>query len=62
MSIKSTKFHIENNDYFGTIATILSLIRQNINNKNCQKDNIKALNNIEKDLMFLEKEYKIVKK
>ena len=37
MSLKSVKFHIENNDYFGTVATTLSIVRQNIDNVNCQK-------------------------
>lgn len=58
MSRKSIKFHIENNDYFGTLATILSLIKQTPKNL---KKHIKSLDKLEKDLIFLQKEYKIVK-
>lgn len=61
MSKKSVELHIKSNDYFGTLATILSLIQQNINNKNIQEDNIKILNNIQRDLIFLQKNYQIVK-
>ena len=61
MSLKSVKFHIENNDYFGTVATTLSIVRQNIDNVNCQKEDIKALNNIEKDLLYLQKKFTIQK-
>lgn len=59
MSQKSLKFHIKSDDHFGTVATIVSLVRhlpQNI------KQNAKALNRLEKDLMYLQKNYKIVKK
>lgn len=59
MSKKSVKFHIKYEDYFGTLATVLSLIKQTPEHIN---DHIKSLNKIEKDLMFLQREYKIVKK
>lgn len=55
MSQKSVKFHIKSEDYFGTLATALSLIRQtpeHINNY------VKLLNKFEKDLMFLQKNIK----
>ncbi|MFA5024562.1 MAG: hypothetical protein WC523_06445 [Patescibacteria group bacterium] len=57
----STKFHVKNNDYFGTIATVLSLIKQQI-----KKDGVKnaaalekTLKNLETDLLFLQKNYQI---
>lgn len=62
MSKESIEFHVKNNDYFGTLATVLSLVRQTINNKGSQKTNIKTLNNLEQDLMNLQKGYKISKK
>ncbi len=61
MSQKSLKFHIKSDDYFGTLATIISLVRQNIEKGEITKLNIKMLNNAEKDLMFLQGKYKIVK-
>jgi len=30
MNRESLKFHIKSDDYFGTLATVLSLVRQNI--------------------------------
>lgn len=60
MKKEALKFHIQSNDYFGTIAAIVSLIRQNLeNNENIC---IYSMKNIEKDLLYLQKNYKIVKK
>ena len=59
MSKKSIQFHIKSNDYFGTLATVLSMIKQTPEHIN---KHVKSLNKLEKDLMFLQKEYKIVKK
>jgi len=62
MSQKSLKFHIKSDDYFGTLATIISLVRQNVEKGEITKLNIKMLNNAEKDLMFLQGGYRVVKK
>lgn len=51
----SVRFHVSQDDYFGTIATIISLIKQKNINKNLEP----ALNNLEKDLMWLQKNYQI---
>lgn len=48
---KSLKFHIESQDYFGTLATILSL---------CRQDNQPIPENIIDDLMYLQNNFKIV--
>jgi hypothetical protein len=55
------KFHIKSNDYFGTIATVLSLLKQKIE-KDGRSDAAvlnKTLKNLEKDLLFLQKNYEI---
>ncbi|MCP6718945.1 MAG: hypothetical protein KJI71_01760 [Patescibacteria group bacterium] len=57
---QSIKSHIRSDDYFGTLATIIDLITQ-------QKEKIegtqnKILRNLKKDLVYLQKNYKIVKK
>lgn len=62
MNKKSLKFHIESQDYFGTLATILSLIRQTINVEDFSNTNLKILKKIEVDLNILQKNYKIIKK
>lgn len=57
----SVKRHIAADDYFGTIATILSLIKQEIK-KRPTKQALKLeliLKNIEEDLMFLQKNCRI---
>lgn len=59
MSNKSVEFHIKSGDYFGTLATIFSLIKQSTE---CSKISIKTLESIIKDLLYLQKEYKIIKK
>lgn len=59
MSKKSVVFHIKNNDYFGTIATVLSIIKQTPEHIN---KHIKSLDKLEKDLVFLQSNYKIIKK
>lgn len=56
MTKKSIELHIKSNDYFGTLATVLSLIRQSPKNI---KENLKVLNGIEKDLVYLQKYYEI---
>jgi hypothetical protein len=53
----SVKRHIAADDYFGTIATILSLIKQEIKKHPTKQalDMVLILKNIEEDLMFLQK-------
>ena len=57
----SVKFHIKSDDYFGTMATILGLLKQQIKNSDVKNVAIlkKTLDNLEKDLMFLQKNYRI---
>jgi hypothetical protein len=49
--IKSLNFHVESQDYFGTLATVLSL---------CRADNQPIPESIINDLIYLQKNYKIV--
>lgn len=53
----SVKRHIAADDYFGTIATVLSLIKQEIKNGRQQPSGaiVKVLKNLETDLLFLQK-------
>ena len=57
----SVKFHVKNNDYFGTLAAILNLIKQQIKKDDVAHDVIfsKIYDNLEKDLLFLQKNYQI---
>lgn len=58
MNIKSIEFHIKSNDYFGTLATILNLLHQ----EEFIGDINKILKEKVKELMYLQKYYKIIKK
>lgn len=56
----SVKFHVRSDDYFGTIATVLSLLKQQIKKDGCRDAVLdKTLKNLEKDLLFLQKNYEI---
>ena len=59
MSQKSIKFHIKVGDYFGTLATVISLIKQT---PEYISQHIKSLDKLEKDLVYLQEKYKIIKK
>jgi len=61
MSLKSLQFHIESDDYFGTLATVLDLVRQKLNSAE-QKWETDVLRSKVKELMILQKDYRIVKK
>lgn len=71
---QSIHFHIHSDDYFATLATVLDLMNQESEKtmeeisviykkiKATHKVNMKCLKNLKKDLMFLQKNYKIVEK
>ncbi|OGF26432.1 hypothetical protein A2331_05880 [Candidatus Falkowbacteria bacterium RIFOXYB2_FULL_34_18] len=59
---KKLIFHVKNEDYFGTLATILDLFRQDLLEKKFIFDKEKLLKKIVKDLKFFQENYKIVKK
>jgi len=57
----SVKYHISQDDYFGTIATIISLIKQRINKNpaKCPLDFKETLGSLESDLVWLQNNYQI---
>ena len=65
MHKKQLENHIENDDYFGTLATVLNMARQTLEKdmRGPKKNwHIKLLQSLEKDLMYLQENYKIVRK
>ncbi len=68
--IRNIKRHVRYNDYFGTVAAVLNLTRyvsgeierctKQINQVN--RKNIKRLEKLRDDLVYLQKEYRIMKK
>lgn len=59
---RQLEFHIKSDDYFGNLATSFSIIKQTMGRKNFLYLNIEILNKIESDLLFMQNNYKIMKK
>ncbi|MFH1030670.1 MAG: hypothetical protein V1770_05425 [bacterium] len=64
---KNLKFHLESNEYFGILAAILDLAGQIAEQKIRELEKInqaqsKLLKGLKEDLMYLQENYKIVKK
>lgn len=65
MHKKQLEKHIEKDNYFGTLATVLNMARQTLEKdmRGPKKNwHIKLLQSLEDDLVYLQKEYKITKK
>jgi hypothetical protein len=65
MHKKQLEKHIEQDNYFGTLATVLNMARQTLekDRRGPKKDwHIKLLQSLEEDLAYLQKNYKIIKK
>lgn len=60
----SVSFHVDSGDYFGTIATVVSLIRQGIEENHYYNPETlaEALKNLETDLIHLQEDYDIIPK
>ena len=58
---RGLEFHIEINDYFGTLATILDLSRQTLGQSAREREVAGYLAKQVNDLMYLQRNYKIVK-
>ncbi|MBU0648307.1 hypothetical protein KJ855_03960 [Patescibacteria group bacterium] len=52
---KAIRFHVENDDYFGTMATVIDLYLQINNNKDAKGD--KLLKRLRRDMMYLQDNY-----
>ena len=60
MSKRSLKFHIRANDYFGTLATVLDLVSQDLRKKG-YRSNAETLGRQRDRLMYLQQGYRIEK-
>ncbi len=59
--IKRIQFHIEEDDYFGTLATVLDQHAQMLNKGTLSRvDHSNRLKALRDDLMFLQENYKII--
>ncbi len=57
--IKSLEFHIEQGDYFGTLATILDMLRQGVATKEVE---LEILKNLTGDLLHLQDHFIIIRR
>jgi len=60
MDEKSLQFHIKENDYFGTLATVLDLVSQDLRRKGLHS-NAEILSRLRDRLMYLQQGYRIEK-
>lgn len=58
---ETVDFHVEKDDYFGTLSTVIELINQDhiLENKIELK---KILKNVKEDLLYLQQNFDIIKK
>ena len=63
--IKGVKFHLKSSDYFGTLASILSIIKEKIEenySKSEKKIILEILKNVTEDCLYLQNNYSIIAK
>jgi len=60
MTDASIQFHIEENDYFGTLATVIDLVSQDLQ-KNGQNRNAEILQRLRDNLVYLQRSHRIEK-
>ena len=60
MTEASIQFHIEKNDYFGTLATVIDLVSQDLP-KNGQNRNAEILQRLRDNLVYLQRSHRIEK-
>jgi hypothetical protein len=60
MTEASIQFHIEKNDYFGTLATVIDLVSQDLR-KNGQNRNAEILQRLRDNLVYLQRSHRIAK-
>ena len=58
MNEASLQFHIEQNDCFGTIATVLELVSQDLRKKGQQR-NAETLRRLRDSLVYLQRSHRI---
>ncbi len=62
MTEDNLKFHIANGDLFGTLATILDLVRQSSDRQEFRDVSDKMLASAVDQLVYLDKEFRLARK
>jgi len=60
MTESSIQFHIEKNDFFGTLATVIDLVSQDLQ-KNGQNRNAEILQRLRDNLVYVQRSHRIEK-
>ena len=60
MTEASIQFHIEKNDFFGTLATVIDLVSQDLQ-KNGQNRNAEIFQRLRDNLVYLQRSHRIAK-
>ena len=60
MTESSIQFHIEKNDFFGTLATVIDLVSQDLQ-KNRQNRNAEILQRLRDNLVYVQRSHRIEK-
>jgi hypothetical protein len=58
MKKASLQFHIQQNDYFGTLATVLDLVSQDLDRRG-YKPHALTLSRLRDDLVYLQRSHRI---
>lgn len=58
---RSLDFHIENDDYFGTLATVLDLLRQDVESDGWRQLHTTTLVQMRDELVYLQRYFRIRK-
>jgi hypothetical protein len=61
MTEESIQFHIRSNDYFGTLATVLDLLRQDVSRRGYTEKDDKTLQRLRDELLILQHECRIIR-
>ena len=59
---RGLEFHIRINDYFGTLATVLDLLRQDMEQSDEKQKNTELLRRVRDDLQYLQESHEIRQK
>jgi hypothetical protein len=62
MNRRSLEFHIRSDDYFGSLATLLDLARQDIERRGYNVEDEELLVTLVRQLVHLQENYKIIRK
>ena len=61
MDKKSVDFHVQQDDYFGSLATVLDLLRQDIERQGYKRSHALLLEGLRDELLYLQTHCKIVR-